>query len=98
VSRFCVFWIRNTIRKVTIVVPVLMTSCQLSLQPNTGPSSAQRTTVATALEKPSGWPAQPATCRASRLKPPVRCEPIDAVFSRILSARPSMSALLVDRI
>ena len=31
VSRFCVFWIRNTIRKVTIVVEVLMTSCQVSL-------------------------------------------------------------------
>lgn len=25
-----VFWISNTIRKVTIVVPVLMTSCQVS--------------------------------------------------------------------
>ena len=31
VSRFCVFWIRNTIRNVTIVVDVLMTSCQVSL-------------------------------------------------------------------
>ena len=31
VSRFCVFWIRNTIRNVTIVVEVLMTSCQVSL-------------------------------------------------------------------
>ena len=29
-SRFCEFWIRNTIRKVTIVVPVLITSCQVS--------------------------------------------------------------------
>ena len=29
-SRFWVFWIRNTIRKVTIVVPVLMISCQVS--------------------------------------------------------------------
>ncbi len=29
-SRFCEFWIRNTIRKVTMVVPVLMTSCQVS--------------------------------------------------------------------
>ena len=31
VSRFWVFWITNTMRKVTIVVPVLMTSCQVSL-------------------------------------------------------------------
>jgi hypothetical protein len=30
VSRFCVFWIRKTIKKVTIVVPVLMKSCQVS--------------------------------------------------------------------
>ena len=37
VSRFCVFWIRNTIRNVTMVVPVLMTSCQVSLKPKTGP-------------------------------------------------------------
>jgi len=29
-SRFCAFWIRNTIRKVTIVVPVLMISCHVS--------------------------------------------------------------------
>ena len=29
-SRFWVFWMRKTIRKVTIVVPVLMTSCQFS--------------------------------------------------------------------
>src|SRR5262245_25009911 len=29
-SWFCVFWSRNTIRKVTTVVPVLITSCQVS--------------------------------------------------------------------
>src|SRR6266705_4264160 len=29
-SRFCVFWIRKTMRKVTIVVPVLIISCQVS--------------------------------------------------------------------
>ncbi|KUJ02011.1 hypothetical protein AR275_15235 [Stenotrophomonas maltophilia] len=36
VSAFCVCWIRNTIRKVMMVVPVLITSCQVSLKPNTG--------------------------------------------------------------
>ena len=36
-SRFCVLWMRNTIRKVMIVVPVLMTSCQVSLNPKDGP-------------------------------------------------------------
>ena len=30
VSRFWVFWRRNTIRKVTMVVLVLMMSCQVS--------------------------------------------------------------------
>jgi len=29
-SRFWVFWIRNTIRNVTMVVEVLMMSCQVS--------------------------------------------------------------------
>jgi hypothetical protein len=28
-SRFCVFWIRNTMRNVTTVVPVLMTNCHV---------------------------------------------------------------------
>jgi hypothetical protein len=31
VSRFWVFWIKKTIKKVMIVVPVLMTSCHVSL-------------------------------------------------------------------
>ena len=37
VSRFCVAWIRKTISNVTIVVPALMTSCQVSPKPNKGP-------------------------------------------------------------
>lgn len=36
-SRFCKFWIRKTIRKVTIVVPVLMTSCYVSENRKRGP-------------------------------------------------------------
>lgn len=36
-SRFCVFWIRKTIRKVMIVVEVLMMSCQVSEKPRAGP-------------------------------------------------------------
>ena len=43
VSRFWVFWIRNTIRNVTIVVEVLITSCQVSLKPKNGPLIAQAT-------------------------------------------------------
>ena len=38
-SRFCVFWIRNTIRNVTMVVPVLMTSCHVSEKPKNGRSA-----------------------------------------------------------
>ncbi len=30
-SRFWLAWMRNTMRKVTMVVPVLMVSCQVSL-------------------------------------------------------------------
>ena len=45
-SRFCVFCTRNTIRKVTMVVPVLMTSCQTSEKPKIGPVTAQTTTSA----------------------------------------------------
>jgi hypothetical protein len=30
-SLFCDFWIKNTIKKVTMVVPVLITNCQVSL-------------------------------------------------------------------
>src|ERR1035437_9477002 len=37
VSRYCVFWIRNTISAVTIVVVVLMPSCQVLLNSKNGP-------------------------------------------------------------
>src|SRR5690606_15302458 len=67
-SRFCEFWIRKTIRKVTIVVPVLMTSCQVSEKPNTGPVTAQVSTTARARRKAAGWPAQPAIRLAMRVK------------------------------
>jgi hypothetical protein len=56
VSRFWVFWIRKTIRKVTMVVEVLMTSCHVSLKPNSGPVAAQITTSATAIRNVSGLP------------------------------------------
>src|SRR5437868_629 len=61
-SRFWEFWIRNTMRKVTIVVPVLMTSCQVSEKPNTGPVSAQ--TMMTAAANMNVI-ARPAACDAA---------------------------------
>jgi hypothetical protein len=56
VSRFCVFWIRNTIKNVTIVVPVLITSCHVSLYPNIGPVAAQMRTVTKAIANAIGLP------------------------------------------
>ena len=55
-GRFWVFWMRKTIRKVTMVVPVLITSCQVSLKPKIGPASAQIRTMATASTKVTGRP------------------------------------------
>lgn len=55
-SRFCVFWIKKTIRKVTTVVAVLMTSCQVSLNPKIGPVTAHRMMITTAATNVAGWP------------------------------------------
>jgi hypothetical protein len=56
VSRFWVCWMRKTIRKVTIVVPVLITSCQLSEKPKSGPTTAQAMTVPAAMVNAGGLP------------------------------------------
>ena len=42
-SLFCVSWIRKTIRNVIIVVPVFITSCQVSLKLESGPVTPQAT-------------------------------------------------------
>jgi hypothetical protein len=47
---------RNTIRKVTMVVPVLGTSCQPLEKSKKGPTSAQRTTAPTAATNPRELP------------------------------------------
>jgi len=67
VSRFWVFWIRKTIRKVTMVVPVLITSCQVSEKPKIGPETIQTTIVATASRKVIGRPESWAIQRAARV-------------------------------
>ena len=56
VSRFWLFWIRNTMRKVTMEVEVLMTSCQVSLKPNSGPVIPHTTMMAMAPMKVAGLP------------------------------------------
>src|SRR4051812_47357658 len=65
-SRFWVLWIRNTMRNVTIVVPVLMTSCQVSLNPNIGPVTAQTTMIAAATVNADGLPVVRAVHLANR--------------------------------
>ena len=64
-SRFCVFWIRKTIRKVTIVVPVLMTSCQVSDQWKNGPVMAQIATTDTPRTNAPGEPQASAVQQAN---------------------------------
>src|SRR5262249_17259030 len=66
-SRFCVFWIRNTIRKVTIVVPVFITSCHVSLNPNKGPVINQARITTTAIIKVTGLPLTLAVHFAKRV-------------------------------
>src|SRR5436190_22603637 len=56
---------RKTIRKVTMVVAVLITSCQVSLNPKIGPVKAQITMVKRAIPNASGWPAARALFRAN---------------------------------
>ena len=67
-SRFWVFWIRNTIRKVMMVVPVLITSCQVSLNPKIGPVAAQTATIPRQAMKVHGLPAILAVRVAKRMK------------------------------
>jgi hypothetical protein len=40
-SRFCEFWIRNTIRKVAAFVQAFMTNCQVSEKEKMGPVTIQ---------------------------------------------------------
>src|SRR5574338_273384 len=59
---------RNTMRKVTIVVPVLMTSCQVSLKWKSGPLTAHATITKTAMPKVTGCPEARAVALAKRVK------------------------------
>src|SRR5215216_6728791 len=59
-----------------MVVPVLMTSCQVSDQPNTGPVIAQTTTTAQASTKAVGDPTCRSIQRANRSNAPALCSDI----------------------
>src|SRR5262249_4188979 len=66
VSRFWLCWMRKTMRKVMMVVPVLMTSCQVSLKWKIGPVIAQTRTIPRARQNAAG---RPETRAAHRAKP-----------------------------
>ncbi|MGT2465600.1 hypothetical protein ACVOMV_10865 [Mesorhizobium atlanticum] len=51
-----------------MVVPVLMTSCQVSENPKIGPLAAHTTTISTQMTKVHGRPARCATQLATLLK------------------------------
>src|SRR5690242_16841835 len=80
-SRFCEFWIRNTIRNVTIVVPVLMTNCHVSENPNSGPLVPQATTTPAANMKVEARPAANDVRLAKSPKNLETCEAFLADFS-----------------
>ena len=55
-SRFCEFWITNTIRNVTTLVQEFMTSCQVSEYAKIGPVRSHSTTVIAAAPNTPGCP------------------------------------------
>src|SRR5687767_9353563 len=59
---------RKTIRKVIIVVPVLITNCQVSLKSKIGPVSAHSTMMVAAPMKVPGLPVARAAHLAKRVK------------------------------
>src|SRR5438105_10587964 len=68
----------KTIKKVTMVVPVLMVSCQKSEKPKNGPLTAHIAMTATAAATAMGLPAQLATREANRANAAsnsIRCTP-----------------------
>jgi len=56
---------RNTIKNVTIVVPVLITSCHVSEKPKSGPKMSQTSTVAQANKRAGVLPVQQVAVRAN---------------------------------
>jgi hypothetical protein len=66
ISRLVVAWMTNTIRNVTIVVAVLITSCHVSEKPNSGPVISHVTMTTAARSSANGEPAAFVTRAASR--------------------------------
>jgi len=55
-------------RKVTIVVPVLIISCHVSLKPKTGPVTAHKSSAPSAIANATGCPAAREVHFANRVK------------------------------
>jgi hypothetical protein len=58
----------NTIRKVMMVVPVLITSCQVLFSPKSGPLKAHNKIMATAAMNTQGRPKTDETVLVKRVK------------------------------
>src|SRR5437016_188509 len=67
-SLFWARWMRNTIRKVTMVVLVLMTSCQVSEKAKKGPLTSQMMIESTASPNAAELPDQSVARRESRAR------------------------------
>src|SRR5881275_345856 len=65
-SLFCARWMRKTIKKVTIVVPVLITSCQVSEKWKKGPVAIQTRITSVASAKAQELPLQAVARRENR--------------------------------
>ena len=65
-------------RKVTIVVAVLITSCHVVPKPKSGPVTSHRRMSATAATKAAGWPVERAVCFENRSKGELRYIPAEA--------------------
>src|SRR5437762_2277899 len=88
---------RNTIKNVMMVVPVLMTSCQVLLKWKIGPVTAQRATTPSAARNACGRPV----ARAVALEQVVKklLVVLIGLIGRILSelGRCSLSKVRMDR-
>ncbi len=67
-SLFRARWMRNTIRNVMMVVPVLMTSCQVSEYLNRGPVAAYSSIIPTEVTKAAVEPVNLVMVPANRPK------------------------------
>ena len=87
-----VFWMMNTIRKVSTVVPVLMTSCHPLEKWNSGPEIAQAIVTATAARNTTERPVHVATLEAKRSKNPFSERSVPFPFSRDRSTVPPLNS------